>query len=160
MLVKELMALLEECDPDAPVFHCDQEFTYSFRGITTHQECRDEFSKTSVDGDAPNDVSIVQEGQLCPGPANAWTAARRRLLRVELPGWPTPALAWGARAILGAARLPGAITARRIDAFRGGRDHPRYRPRDGRGSRSPPGLRAITVVRPRRSAQLDLRGAW
>lgn len=31
MLVKELTALLEECDPDALVFHCDQEFTYSLR---------------------------------------------------------------------------------------------------------------------------------
>jgi hypothetical protein len=84
MLVKELMALLAECDPDARVFHCDQEFSYALmgiRGITTRQECRDDFSETSTDGDAPNDVFIVQEVQLGPGPANAWTAARRRLRR-------------------------------------------------------------------------------
>jgi hypothetical protein len=81
MSVKELMALLAECDPDARVFHCDQEFTYSLRGIATRQECRDELSETSADGDAPNDVFIVQEVQLGPGPANAWTAARRRLRR-------------------------------------------------------------------------------
>jgi len=75
MLVRELMALLAECDPDARVFHCDQEFTHSLRGITTRQQCRDELSETSAD--APNDVFIVQEVQLCPAPANAWTAARR-----------------------------------------------------------------------------------
>jgi hypothetical protein len=87
MKVKELIAILEEQDPDADVLIMSQEnwpFENNVYGVTVRSEIEenddDEEDETPAprrDGRASNDVFIVEGRQLRYGSKTAWDVATR-----------------------------------------------------------------------------------
>jgi hypothetical protein len=73
--VSELIAILEDCDPDASVMIMSQAnwpFECEIDGVTV----REEFSEADTDECAPNDVFLVEGSQVRYGSRDAWATAR------------------------------------------------------------------------------------
>ena len=85
MKVKELIAILEEQDPDAAVLIMSQQswaFEHAVYGVTSRAEIEgnddDEADATpSRDGRAASDVFVVEGSQLRYGSKTAWEVASR-----------------------------------------------------------------------------------
>lgn len=92
MQVRELMAILEDQDPDAEVLLVTQRrwpFEYSLSGVSVRSDMdeadEDEDGEgedgtpreRSADGCAPTDVLLVEGSQLRYGSETAWNVARR-----------------------------------------------------------------------------------
>ena len=85
MLVRELLSILEDADPDAEVFVMMQK-TWPFECAVAGVALREEFEDVE-DGEAPtlsdgpprraNDVFLVEGAQLRYGSKEAWNVARR-----------------------------------------------------------------------------------
>ena len=84
MIVRELIALLEDMDPEATVLIASQPswpFEYSVAGVVAREEVRDEDAdeegeRTYERGTAGNDVFIVEGDQLRYGSKTVWGAVR------------------------------------------------------------------------------------
>ena len=96
MQVRELMAILEDQDPDAEVLLVTQRqwpFEYSLSGVSIRSEVEEADDDEDEDGDdepeegaprersrddgAPTDVLLVEGRQLRYGSETAWNVARR-----------------------------------------------------------------------------------
>ncbi|MFI5298959.1 MAG: hypothetical protein ACHREM_12755 [Polyangiales bacterium] len=91
MNVRQLIAMLEEQDPEAQVFLASQPgwpFEYSIHGVAVRSEMdgdaeddgednADQARARASNGCAPSDVFIVEGSQLRYGSKAAWDTARR-----------------------------------------------------------------------------------
>ena len=82
MKVQDLIDILEAMDPEAAVLVMTQQnwpFENSVAGVAVREDFSDSDDEPGFDdGTAPNDVFIVEGGQLRYGSKDAWDAARRR----------------------------------------------------------------------------------
>ena len=78
MRVRELIEILEDCEPDAEVLIMSQS-SWPFENSVFGVAVREEFEDGDEEGDAPGrtDVFIVEGDQLRYGTKSAWAAARR-----------------------------------------------------------------------------------
>jgi hypothetical protein len=85
MKVKDLIAILEDCNPDADVLLASQPnwpFEYALRGVAVRESMEEreqdeeDAPAGSADGGRPSDVLLVEGQQLRYGSRAAWDVAR------------------------------------------------------------------------------------